>query len=306
MSIYGMFKGKGATGFGYSSTAEEVTAGIDLKGKTFIVTGSNSGLGTETARVLALRGARVIASARTVEKATEAFRGVPGEFVPLALELSEPASVRAAVATVRGLGHALDGIVCNAGIMALPERKTQHGYELQFFTNHVGHFILVTGLVEKLSPTGRVVMLSSTAHMNPYAEGIRLDDLGAEKGYTAWGAYGQAKLANLLFARQLAKRLPAGQTSNSVHPGVIATNLSRHMNPIVVAMFSGIGPIVALKSVPEGAATSCYVAANPAAATITGEYWADCNVAKSSAYGRDDALAAALWEKTESIVASLA
>lgn len=306
MSIYGMLKGKGATGFGYSSTAEEVTAGVDLAGKTFLVTGCNSGLGTETVRVLALRGARVIASARTVEKATDACRDMKGATVPLALELSEPASVRAAVATVKGLGYALDGIVCNAGIMALPERTLQHGYELQFFTNHVGHFLLVTGLLERLAPAGRVVMLSSEAHRNAYPEGVRLDDLAAEKGYSAWGAYGQAKLANLLFARQLAKRLPAGQTANSVHPGVIATNLSRQMNPVVVAVFSTLGPIVALKSVPEGAATSCYVAANPGAAAVTGEYWADCNVAVSRANGRDDALAAALWEKSEAIVASLA
>lgn len=305
MSLYGLFKRTGSTGFGYNSTAEEVTAGVDLAGKTFLVTGSNSGLGTETARVLALRGARVIATARTADKAKEAFRGIPGDFVPLALELSEPASVRAAVATVRELGYAIDGIVANAGIMALPERKTQLGYEFQFFTNHVGHFILVTGLLDKLAPTGRVVMLSSSAHTGAYPDGVRLDDLSAEKAYTPWGAYGQSKLANLLFARHLAKRLPAGQTANSVHPGVIATNLVRHLNPVVKAAWTYVGPTVVLKSIPQGSATSCYVVANPAAAAVTGEYWADCNVTTSSPKGQDDALAAALWEKTEQIVASL-
>lgn len=305
MSIYGFFSGKGPTGFGYSSTAEDVTAGVDLKGKTYLVTGSNSGLGTETARVLALRGARVLVSARTVDKAAEAFKALPGEFVPFALELSDPASVRAAVATVRGMGHALDGIIANAGIMALPERTVQHGLELQFLTNHVGHFILVTGLLDKLTPTGRVVTLSSGAHHNAYPEGIRLDDLDAAKAYTPWGAYGQTKLANLLFARELAKRLPAGQTANSVHPGVIATNLSRHLNPLMKFSWTILGPIVFLKSIPEGTSTTCYVAANPAAATVTGEYWSHCNLATTSPHGRDDALAKALWDKSEAIVASL-
>lgn len=305
MSLYGFFKRNGATGFGYNSTAEQVTAGLDLNGKTYLVTGCNSGLGTETVRVLALRGARVIASARTVEKAAAALGNMQGNTLPIALELAEPASVRAAVATVRGLGHALDGIIANAGIMALPERQLQHGYELQFFTNHVGHFMLVTGLVDLLAPSGRVVILSSAAHRGAYREGIRLDDLGAARGYSAWGAYGQAKLANLLFARQLSRRLPPGQTANAVHPGVIQTNLGRHMPAVMTLAFGTLGNALALKSIPQGAATTCYVAANPGAAAITGEYWADCNIAASSEHGRDEALAVALWEKTEAIVAGL-
>jgi NAD(P)-dependent dehydrogenase (short-subunit alcohol dehydrogenase family) len=304
MSLVGVFKGKGPTGFGYNSTAEEVTAGVDLAGKTYLVTGCNSGLGLETVRVLGLRGARVIGTARSVDKAREALASVKGTHVPVACELSEPAVVRAAVATIRELGP-LDGIIANAGIMALPKREVKHGYELQFLTNHIGHFLLVTGLLDRLTPAGRVVMLSSGAHHNPYPEGVRLDDLDAAKGYDTWQAYGQTKLANLLFARQLAKRLPAGQTANGVHPGVIATNLTRHMNPVVQGLFSTVGPAVFSKTVPQGAATQCYVAVNPAAAAITGEYWVDCNVATSSTYGRDDALAAALWAKSEAIAAAL-
>jgi WW domain-containing oxidoreductase len=305
MSIYGMLRGRGPTGFGYDSTAAEVTAGVDLTGKTFVVTGSNSGIGRETARVLALRGARVIATARTEDKAREAVRGLPGEFVAVALELSEPASVRAAVAAIRGLGHPLDGIIANAGIMALPTRETKCGYELQFFTNHIGHFLLVTGLLDLLTPTGRVVILSSSAHHGSWPEGVRLDDLAAERHYTAWGAYGQSKLSNLLFARELAKRLAPGQTANSVHPGVIATNLTRHLNPVFRALWTYGGPIAGLKSIAKGAATTCYVAANPAAGAVTGEYWADNNVAPTSLRGRDDALAAALWTASEGIVAAV-
>lgn len=305
MSVLGWIKGRGPSGFGYGSTAEEVTAGLDLSGRCFVVTGCNSGLGLETVRVLALRGARVLATARTEEKAREACASVGAtDFAPFACELSEPASVRAAVAAMRAEGSAIDGIIANAGIMALPQREVRYGVELQLLTNHVGHFLLVTGLLDRLSPSGRVVMVSSSAHQNTYAEGIRVDDFGAERGYTAWGAYGQSKLANLLFAKHLATRLPAGQTANSLHPGVIQTNLGRHMNPALRVVLSLGGPLV-LKSIPEGTSTQCYVAAHPDTASVTGEYYADCNVARPSAWGRDAALAAALWDRTEALVATL-
>ena len=153
MSIYGWFASKGKTGFGYNSTAEEVTEGVSLDGKTMLVTGCNSGLGLEAMRVLAMRGARVVGTARTVEKAKEACDGVKGETIPLACELSDPASVRACVAEVKKRELKLDAIICNAGIMALPKLEKAHGYELQFFTNHIGHFILVTGLARRSSPT---------------------------------------------------------------------------------------------------------------------------------------------------------
>ena len=193
MSILYALGGTGPSGFGAGSTAEQVSAGLDLAGRHILVTGCNSGLGLETCRVLALRGATVIGAARTVEKAEAAVRPMGGRGV--ACELSDPASVRAAVASL-GNGPPLDAIVCNAGIMALPERQVMHGVELQFFTNHVGHFILVTGLLSRLVEGGRVVVLSSAAHKTAPKEGIRLDDLGAEREYSAWANYGQAKLAN--------------------------------------------------------------------------------------------------------------
>ncbi|MCA9492212.1 MAG: SDR family NAD(P)-dependent oxidoreductase [Myxococcales bacterium] len=304
MSLYGMLRGKGPSGFGYASTAEEVTAGRDLAGQTWIVTGSNSGLGEETVRVLCLRGARVLSLARTEEKARAA--APPGaDVVPVACELSEPASVRAAVARIRELGHPLSGVVANAGIMALPEVQRAHGVELQLFTNHVGHFLLIVPLLDRLASDGRVVMLSSAAHTSTWPEGIRLDDLGAEREYTPWRAYGQSKLANLLFARELARRMEGGQTANAVHPGVIATNLTRHMNAVVRFAWTYLGPPLVLKSVPEGAATQCWAAVHPDAGSLRGRYLADCNVAKPIPAGEDDALAAALWEKTEEIVARL-
>jgi NAD(P)-dependent dehydrogenase (short-subunit alcohol dehydrogenase family) len=306
MSLYGMFKGVGESGYGYSSTAEEVTEGLDLSGKTYLLTGCSSGLGAETMRVLIARGARVIGAARSEATAASACRPHGALAVPLACELSEPASVRAAVATLVAQGVVLDGIIANAGIMALPTREVKLGCELQLLTNHIGHFLLVTGLIDHLAPTGRVVMLSSAAHVGTYREGIRLDDFAAERGYSAWGAYGQSKLANLLFARHLASLLPQpGQTANSVHPGVISTNLARHMNPIARSIFAAVGPALVLKSVGQGAATQCYVAVHPDAADVRGEYFADCNVARSSAFGRDDALAEALWRRTEEFVAGL-
>ena len=301
----GFLKGKGPSGFGYRSTAEQVTEGLNLAGKTYLVTGSNSGLGTEAVRVLGLRGARVLATARSEDKALEACKGFSGEIIPIALDLSEPASVRAAVAKVKDLGHSIDGIIANAGIMALPTRELKHGYEMQFFTNHIGNFILVTGLLDRLAADGRVVALSSAAHKGTYSEGVRLDDLSAEKGYNNWQAYGQSKLCNLLFARHLAKRLPKGQTAYSVHPGVINTNLGRHMNRVFQGILNTVSPLV-LKSIPQGAATEVYVATHPAAAAQgQGLYWADCNVETPSKHGQNDALAAALWDKSEEIVAGL-
>jgi NAD(P)-dependent dehydrogenase (short-subunit alcohol dehydrogenase family) len=303
MSLYGALRGKGASGFGYSSTAEEVTAGLDLRGRTYVVSGANSGIGAETVRVLALRGARVLALARTEEKARSAAPA-GADVVPVACELSEPASVRAAVERIRGMGP-LAGIIANAGIMALPTVERKHGIELQLFTNHVGHFLLVAPLADALAPGGRVVMLSSEAHRTTFREGIRLDDLGCEREYSAWRAYGQSKLANLLFARALARRLPADRTAVGVHPGVIATNLGRHLNPVFQFAMSTVLPPLVLKSIPEGAATQCWAAVHPGAASLRGEYLADCNVASSTAHGRDDALAEALWTKTEEIVARL-
>jgi len=304
MSLVSLIKGRrGANGFGYASTAEEVSEGVDLTGKSFLITGVNSGLGQETARVLALRGATVLGAARTEAKAEEACADFPGA-VPVACELGDPDSVRSAIATVKALGT-LDGLVANAGIMALPERELLHGQEKQFYVNHVGHFQLVTGLLDALAADGRIVILSSAAHAMAPKGGIRFDDLSFERGYTSWTAYGQSKLANLLFAKELARRLEGeGPVANACHPGVIATNLARHMSAATrIAM--GLGALVAFKSVPQGASTQTYLAVHPDAANVSGEYYADCNPERHSRHSRNADMAKRLWEVTETILAEL-
>jgi NAD(P)-dependent dehydrogenase (short-subunit alcohol dehydrogenase family) len=304
MSLYAAFKKPGPNGFGYASTAEEVTEGLDLSGKTYLLTGCNSGIGLETLRVLGLRGGHVIAAARSEAKARDALARTGAEGTAVACELSEPDSVRACARAVAKLERPLDAIIANAGIMALPKPQRRHGCELQLFTNHVGHFMLVTGLLDGLAEDGRVVVVSSDAHRGAPKEGIRFDDLAAERRYSPWGSYGQSKLANILFARKLAGRLSAKQTANSLHPGVIQTNLVRHMNRAAVAVFSLAGRLF-LKTIAQGAATQCYLAAHSDGGASSGEYFADCNVAKPSKLGLSDRLADELWDKTEEIVAGL-
>ena len=179
MSLYSKLQPKGPSGFGYGSTAEDVTAGLSLAGKTFLVTGCNSGLGLETARVLAMRGGRILGTARTREKASAALAPLAGSTVGVECELSEPKSVRASVKAVKAAlgGTKIDALICNAGIMALPTNEQKFGVELQLFTNHVGHFMLVTGLLDELQDTGRVVMLSSRAHLRAPVGGIEFDNL---------------------------------------------------------------------------------------------------------------------------------
>ena len=305
MSLYAAIKGNGPSGFGYGSTAEDVTDGMDLSGKTYLLTGCNSGIGLETLRVLGLRGAHVIAAARTVDKAKQAAVSVGVEVTPVECELSEPASVRACVQTVLATGRKLDGILCNAGIMALPELTLQHGYDLQFFTNHIGHFILVTGLVDALTDDGCVVMTSSDAHKQAPRVGVDLDNLDGSKGYWSWRSYGQSKFANLLLAKGLAMRFEGTKrTANAVHPGVISTNLVRHLNPLTAVGMAIAGPI-ALKTIPQGAATQVYAAVHPDAAKISGAYFKDCNVGTPRSPGADPELAERLWEASEKIVSEL-
>ncbi len=310
MSLVSLLKPKGPSGFGYASTAEEVTAGRDLSDKNILVTGTNSGLGAETLRVLALRGAHVFATARDEAKASaacETIRGLPGKATPLVLDLESPASVRTCIDTLRRSGVHLDVLLCNAGIMALPERELAFGLERQFFTNHIGHFMLVTGLLDLLTEDGRVVILSSGAHVGAPKAGIELDDLAAERSYSPWRNYGQSKLANLLFAKELGRRFArAGgrQTAYAVHPGVIQTNLGRHMNRAMNFVFGLVGPIF-LKSIPQGAATQCYCATHPDALAHSGAYFADSNIAKPRADADDLHLARALWERSETLVAEL-
>ena len=307
MSLVSMLSPNGPSGFGNHSTAEEVSAGLALGGKTYLVTGCNSGLGMETLRVLALRGARVVGAARTAEKAraTAHALGLSDKVIPLAVELSDPASVRAAVAQVKAQGLRLDGVICNAGIMALPKLQLIHGLEAQFFTNHIGHFLLVTGLLDQLTDDARVVTLSSTGHLMAPKGGIAFDNLDGAKGYSAWRFYGQSKFADLLFAKSLARRFAGtARTANAVHPGVITTNLTRHMASFQQVIMAGIGPIF-FKTIPQGAATQVYVATHPATAKLSGLYFADSNVKKPRADAEDPATADRLWEVSEKIIAGL-
>jgi len=305
VSIYGALAPKGPSGFGYGSTAEQVTEGISLAGQHILVTGCNSGIGFETLRVLALRGVRVLGTARSLEKAQSSCAKVSGQTLPLACELSDPKSVQSCIAAVAATGLTLDAIVCNAGVMAPAKLAQAHGYELQFFTNHIGHFMLVTSLLEQLAERGRVVMLSSDAHRHAPAAGIEFDNLDGRKHYSGWAAYGQSKLANLLFAKQLARRFAgSGRTANAVHPGVIRTNLQRHMNPLVAGVLAVVGPL-ALKSVEQGAATQVYAATNPQLAGVSGQFLANCNIAEPRPDANDEALARKLWTESEKIVAAL-
>lgn len=304
MSLVSTLRGRGPNGFGATTTAEEVTAGLDLHGRRYLVTGATAGLGAETARVLALRGGAVVGTGRTLESARAALLPLGELATPMACELSEPTSVRALVAALRERGDRFDAIICNAGIMALPQLVTKHGVELQFLTNHLGHFLLVTGLLPLLQPEGRVVVLSSDAHRAAPRGGIDFDNLDGRRGYGAWRFYGQSKLANLVFARALAARLPPGQTANAVHPGVIMTGLQRSLPRLFSGAMSLIDPIF-FKTIPAGAATSVYAATHPALTAVTGEYLADCNLARPRRVAREPALAERLWTFSEEFAARL-
>ena len=285
--------------FGKRSTAEEVTAGMDLSGKTALVTGCNSGLGLETMRVLALRGAHVIGAARTQEKAQQACASVTGKTTPLAVELTDLPGIVAAAQQVADMDAALDMLILNAGIMQLPELQLSNGVERQFAVNHVGHFLLTMRLLEqvKAADAGRVVVVSSGAHRWA-PEGIRFDNLDGSKGYEPREAYGVSKTANGLFSRELARRLGTTKaTSNSLHPGVIPTNLARHLPERNYDMSNPM-----FKTIPEGTSTQCYVATSPDLERVTGYYFDDCNPAVPNRHMQDDEMAARLWAVSERLV----
>jgi NAD(P)-dependent dehydrogenase (short-subunit alcohol dehydrogenase family) len=305
MALFSVFKSNGPTGFSYNSTAENVTEGLVLSGKTILITGCTSGLGAEACRVLSLRGVQVLGTARTQQAADSICAKLPSQGTGYACDLADPSSVRACVAQIRRDGHRLDAIICNAGIMALPRLHKAHGYELQFFTNHIGHFMLVTGLLDSLADDGRVVIVSSSAHAQAPKGGVQFDNLSGERSYRPWRNYGQSKMANLLFAKELQRRfIGTRKTAYAVHPGVIRTNLARSMGGAVNAVLAMAGPLF-LKSVSQGTATEVFAAVHPKALALAGQYLADCNAATPRKDAEEVMLAQQLWAVSEQIVQGL-
>ncbi len=290
--------------FDAGSTAQEVTEGIDLHGRTALVTGCNSGIGLETMRVLALRGAHVIGTGRTLAKAAAACDSMSGALTPVALELTDYASVVACAQRVAEITPTLDMLVCNAGIHSGDTFATAGGVERTFVINHLGHFVLVNRLLALVlaAPQGRVVVVSSRAAWSQApAEGIQFDKLGANSQYDGGATYGQSKLANALFSRALAARLGnSTASSNALHPGLVKTNIARNMSWITRTAFDVFGPLIA-KDLAQGAATSCHVAASPLLGTVSGRFFADCNpVTVPPPHHLDnDAMAEVLWNVSE-------
>jgi NAD(P)-dependent dehydrogenase (short-subunit alcohol dehydrogenase family) len=271
------------SGFGARSTADDVLRGIDLTGRLALVTGGYSGIGLETTRALARAGAHVVVPARRRQTADEALAGVEGVEVDQ-LDLADLDSVRDFAARFLATGRGIDIVINSAGIMACPETRVGPGWEAQFATNHLGHYALVNRLWPAIEPGGaRVVAVSSGGHrLSP----IRWDDVHFEQGYDKWQAYGQAKTANVLFARQL-DTLAADRNVRAfaLHPGGIITPLQRHLPKAEMVERGWIdedgNPLnpAGFKSPQEGAATQVWAATSPALDGLGGVYLEDCDIA---------------------------
>jgi len=309
-----------STAFGFDSTAAEVAAGIDLSGKRAIVTGGSSGIGVETTRALAGAGADVTLAVRDTDAGQRTAADITATTGNTAvhvgrLDLADQASVAAFVTSWSGPLHLL---INNAGVMALPDLQlTPAGLELQFATNHLGHFALALGLHDALAAAGdaRIVALSSRGHLR---SPVIFDDLSfTSRPYDPWLAYGQSKTANILFAVEATRRWAGDAiTANAVHPGaIVATNLARHMDPDVLADVVA-SATYRFKTIEQGAATSVLVASSPQLEGIGGRYFEDCNEAAVvdpgpsdypgsgvAAYAVDPANAERLWDLSERLVA---
>lgn len=271
------------TPFGATTTAAEVIAGVDLTGKRAIVTGAAGGLGLETVRALSSAGAEVTIAARNLDAAMRAAQAIEtstGTPVHAArLDLADLSSVREFVAAWSGPLHML---VNNAGVMATPEQRTADGRELQFATNHLGHFALTVGLHDALAAAGdaRVVVLSSVGHVNGP---VRFDDYDfTTTAYDPWLAYAQSKTANILFAVEAAMRWAAdGITVNALNPGRIwGTNLGRHIDTPPQSFDPKGSTGVSEKNIEQGAATSVLLAALPLVNGVSGKYFEDSQEAE--------------------------
>jgi NAD(P)-dependent dehydrogenase (short-subunit alcohol dehydrogenase family) len=323
--------------FGAETTTDEVLEGIDLTGRVAVVTGGYGGLGRETARALAAHGARVVIAGRdpqrladTAAELTAASPAGTPAIETLVLDLASLDSVRAAAAEVVRRHPAIHLLIDNAGVMACPPARTADGFEMQFGTNHLGHFLFTLSLLDALreGAPSRVVVLSSAGHrVSP----IRWDDLDFDDGeYHNWTAYGQSKTANALFALELDRRLGAeGVHAYSVHPGVIMTELGRHMGPADFEWMaerarrrnadtepSADAAPFTFKSVEAGAATSVWAATAPELEAHGGAYLEDCQVAEVvdgddaatgvAPWAADPVQAARLWELSEELVGGVA
>jgi NAD(P)-dependent dehydrogenase (short-subunit alcohol dehydrogenase family) len=303
--------------FGPTSTADEVADGIDLTSRTAVVTGASSGLGAETARVLAAHGAHVTLAVRDQAAGWRAAEAMSGTIEVAQLDLADLRSVRTFVDAWTG---SLDILVDNAGVMATPLGRTAQGWETQFAVNHLGHFALTCGLHEALAAArhARVVVVSSVGHIN---SDIDLTDPNFEnRDYDPWVAYGQSKTANILFAVEAARRWTSdGIASNALNPGrIAATNLGRHAGPAAAApaSFDPSGRTgVSVKNITQGAATSVLLAASPLVEGISGRYFEDCQIAGPhiagirrgvAAYAVDPDRASALWTLSEQLIAATA
>ncbi|SFR96493.1 SDR family NAD(P)-dependent oxidoreductase [Sphingomonas jatrophae] len=313
--------------FGATSTTDEVLAGIDLRGRRVLVTGTSAGLGVETARALVAHGADVVGAARDLEKAEAATASVRAaaeragaSFTLIELDLASLASVRRCADRLLEDGRKIDLIIANAGVMAPPFGRTADGFETQFGTNHLGHFVLINRIAVLLPDGGRVVSLSSAGHR--FAD-VDLDDPKFERtAYDPWIAYGRSKTANILFAVEFDRRHRGrGVRATAVHPGAIQTELGRYMSEETEkALIANIDAANAAagqllfeyKTVPQGAATSIWAGIVADAAEVGGRYCEDCHVAAlQNAEGLRDGVrptaldperAAALWARSEELV----
>lgn len=290
--------------FHRKSTAEEVTEGLDLTGKTILITGVASGLGKEAMRVLSMRGAHVIGLDRTLDAAAAACTETGENTAPFACDLADPDSITACTNAIKSQYKMIDVVLTNAGIMAPPYMvvdKYTKPLEIQFAVNYLGHFILINQLFDlvKAAPAPRLALVASEGYATaPKKNGINFDDLDFSKaGYNALTAYGMSKLAVMLMNVEYARRLEGSHIiSNSVHPGVIRTNLASDSKSFAVKLISAFaGPWT--RSIAAGAATHCFVAVHPSLDGVNGQHFADCNPKTPT---RDDAtdaeLAAKLWD----------
>jgi NAD(P)-dependent dehydrogenase (short-subunit alcohol dehydrogenase family) len=300
--------------FGFESTTDEVLEGQDLRGKRVLVTGASAGLGVEKARALTSHGAHVVGTARDLAKAREAIAGIPNLDL-IEMDLASLASVRAAAAALLAKGEKFDLVILNAGVMACPQGKTRDGFEMQFGTNHLGHFVFANRIAPLLKPGARVVSVSSLAHR---FSDIDIDDPNFEhKAYDEWTAYGASKTANVLFAVEFDRRhRDEGIRAVAVHPGGIRTELTRHLTPEAMKKVSerraASNNVPREKTVPQGAATALWAGVVARAEEIGGRYCEDCHVAEIRddpeyyggvySYALDPERAKALWAKSEELV----